>query len=201
VLARRQLAAVGDSARPGPSEAVGPNADVAALLVRGDYYEIQFAGRTTAIKRSKGLDDLTRLVATPGREIHCLELMGAGVEQPSTGELIDDTAKRQYEQRVRDLQAVIDAADADNDYVRADVARVELDAIVDQLTSTLGLGGRRRRAGGSAERARSAVTQRLRATIRRLGEANPALGRHLEASIVTGTYCSYKPEHPTTWES
>ena len=55
-------------------------------------------------------------------------------------------------------------------------------------------------AGGSAERARSAVTQRIRATIRRLGAEHPELGRHLEASIVTGTYCSYRPEHPVDWE-
>jgi tetratricopeptide (TPR) repeat protein len=201
VLARRQLAAVRDGGRAGPPGDVGAAGASATLVVRGDYCEIQFAGRTTAAKRSKGLDDLIRLVAAPGREIHCLELIGAGVEQPSTGELIDDTARREYEQRVRDLQAVIDTAEADNDYVRADFARVELDAIVDQLTSTLGLGGRRRRASGSAERARSAVTQRLRATIRRLGETNPALGRHLEVSIITGTYCSYKPEHPVTWQT
>ena len=105
-----------------------------------------------------------------------------------------------FEQRIRDLQADIDAAEAHNDYTRADRARAELDTLVDHLTAALGLGGRSRQGGGTAERARSAVTQRIRSTIRRLGEAHPELGRHLEASITTGTYCVYRPEHPVDWQ-
>jgi hypothetical protein len=44
------------------------------------------------------------------------------------------------------------------------------------------------------------VTHRLRSTIRRLADEHPALGRHLTASVSTGTYCAYRPEHPTTWQ-
>jgi hypothetical protein len=143
--------------------------------------------------------DLRRLLSSPGREVHSLELTGAGVEQSSTGEVLDQTARRQYEQRVRELQADIDAAEADNDYARAEKARIELDMLVDHLTAALGLGGRSRRGAGTAERARSAVTQRIRSTIRRLGAAHPELGRHLAASITTGTYCVYRPEHPVDW--
>ena len=54
-------------------------------------------------------------------------------------------------------------------------------------------------AGGTVERARSAVTHRIRAAIRQLDKVNPNLGRHLRHAINTGTYCSYRPEHPTTW--
>ena len=64
--------------------------------------------------------------------------------------------------------------------------------MVEHLAAALGLGGRSRRAE-PAERARSAVTQRVRTTIRRLGDEHPELGRHLEASIKTGTYCSTGP--------
>ena len=66
---------------------------------------------------------------------------------------------------------------------RAERAQVELDAVVEHLAAALGLGGRSRSGAGTAERARSAVTQRIRATIRRLGDEHPELGRHLEASI------------------
>lgn len=178
-----------------------PGVSAAARLVdQGEYWEVTFAGRAIHAKTSKGLTDIHRLLSTPGREIHCLELVGAGVEQSSTGEVLDPVARRDYEQRIRDLQADIDAADADNDYARADRARVELDAIVDHLTAAFGLGGRSRRGGGTAERARSAVTQRIRSTIRRLGAVHPELGRHLEASITTGTYCVYRPEHPVDWQ-
>ena len=165
----------------------------------GDYWELDFAGQIVHARTSKGVADLARLLTAPGREVHCLELMGGSVEQASTGEVLDQTARRQYEERIRELQRDIDDAEADNDYARADRARVELDTLVDHLTTALGLGSRTRRSGSSAERARSAVTQRLRSTIRRLGTAHPDLGRHLEASVMTGTYCVYRPEHPVVW--
>ena len=28
----------------------------------------------------------------------------------------------------------------------------------------------------------------------------PELGRHLRASVRTGTFCSYEPERPVVWE-
>ena len=114
--------------------------------------------------------------------------------------MIDTAARRQYEQRIRDLQADVDAAVADNDLARAERAETELDTLVEHLSAALGLGGRDRRAGSSAERARSAVTQRVRSTIRRLREDLPELGRHLDASVSTGTFCVYRPEHPVDWQ-
>jgi predicted ATPase len=207
-LARRELRVLLAGAEElapaaGAPTAVAPAARTpaeAALSEHGDYWAVTFAGRTIHAKTSKGMADLRRLLSSPGREVHSVELMGAGVEQSSTGEVLDQTARRQYEQRVRELQADIDAADADNDYARAERARIELDTLVDHLTAALGLGGRSRRGGGTAERARSAVTQRIRSTIRRLGAAHPELGRHLAASITTGTYCVYRPEHPVDWQ-
>ena len=135
-----------------------------------------------------------------GREIHCLDLMGAVVEESSTGEVIDSSARRRYEERIRELQQAVDEAEADNDYVRAERAQAEFDTLVEHLAAAVGRGGKTRRAGASAERARSAVTQRVRAAIRQLDGLHPALGRHLHASIKTGLYCSYQPERPTVWE-
>jgi len=42
----------------------------------------------------------------------------------------------------------------------------------------------------------------LRAAIDRLGKANPALGRHLDTTIRTGTFCSYTPDPrvPPAWQ-
>ena len=75
----------------------------------------------------------------------------------------------------------------------------ELDALVDHLTAAIGHGGRTRRTSGTAERARTAVTQRLRSTMRQLTDTHPELGRHLRASVSTGLYCSYTPPDDTTW--
>jgi hypothetical protein len=72
--------------------------------------------------------------------------------------------------------------------------------LIEQLTAAYGLGGRARRAGSDAERARTAVTARVRDAIRHLAAAHPELGRHLERSIRTGTFCVYEPEQPTRWQ-
>jgi hypothetical protein len=40
---------------------------------------------------------------------------------------------------------------------------------------------------------------RIATAIKAIAAANPALGRHLECSIVTGRYCRYQPETPTKW--
>jgi len=161
---------------------------------------VSLSDDVVTLRASKGLVDLAALIAEPGRERHCLELIGAGVDEDGTGPVLDDVARRAYEQRVRELQQDIDDADADHDTGRAERARVELDALVDQLTAALGLGGRARSTSSSAERARSAVTQRVRTALRRIDEAQPRLGRHLRASIRTGTFCSYQPEEPVHWE-
>ena len=62
-----------------------------------------------------------------------------------------------------------------------------------------GLGGRARKAGDHAERARSAVTWRIRSAITRIEAVHPALGRHLKNSVRTGTFCAYTPEERFDW--
>ena len=162
-------------------------------------WEASYRGRVATIRSSKGLADLAVLLASPGREHHCLDLAGAGAQEASTGEVIDDAARRAYETRIRDLQEDVDDAELAYDLARAERAQAELDALVDHLTAALGMGGRTRRASGTAERARTAVTHRLRSTIRQFADAHPELGRHLRASINTGLYCSYTPPDDTTW--
>ena len=59
--------------------------------------------------------------------------------------------------------------------------------------------GRSRATGSSAERARTAVTYRIRSAIRKLSELHPELGRHLGNAVRTGTWCSYQPERDIDW--
>jgi predicted ATPase len=167
---------------------------------RADNWEIGLGGRAVLVRPSKGLEDLARLISADGREVHCLDLAGAGVEQSSTGPVLDGTARRQYEDRIRELQEDIEDAERDNDLARVDKSQVELDIILDHLTASIGVGHKTRSAAGTtAERARSAVTHRIRGAIRQLAELHPDLGRHLRHSINTGTYCSYRPEQPVHW--
>jgi hypothetical protein len=73
--------------------------------------------------RSKGVADLAVLVASPGREHHCLDLIGAGAQEGSTGEVIDAAARRAYEARIGDLQEELDDAEMAHDLARASAPR------------------------------------------------------------------------------
>jgi hypothetical protein len=64
-----------------------------------------------------------------------------------------------------------------------------------------GLGGRPRRAGGSAERARVAVRKAIAATLAQIERREPGVARLLRDSVRTGMVCRYEPnpDHPVTW--
>src|SRR6185436_15414781 len=113
---------------------------------------------------------------------------------------LDEQARRAYQARVIELQREIDDARADHDAGRAERAEVELDAVVEQLSEAFGLGGRARSTGASAERARTAVTYRVRSAIRKVGNVHPELGRHLTNAVRTGTWCAYRPERHVDWK-
>jgi len=61
--------------------------------------------------------------------------------------------------------------------------------------------GKSRRARDPAERARKAVTWRVRNTITRIAASDAELGRHLRLSVRTGTFCVYDPAVPTRWNT
>ncbi len=205
-LARRELAAVAgaDTSRStGTATGTAPTPAAPAparFVLEGSVWTMSFAGRTVRLPAAKGLTVLATLLARPGREVSCTELAGAAVEQPDTGEVLDAQAQRRYEARIVELQDDLGEAEERGDRGRAEAASLELDLLVEQLTAARGLGGRTRRSGGSAERARTAVTWRIRSAIKRIDAVHPDLGRHLRVAVRTGSWCSYRPEHPVAWE-
>jgi hypothetical protein len=185
----------------------------------GDVWSIG-GERVVQLRHSKGLAYLARLISQPGREFHALDLAGEGagaaergvgaagaaelglhVDDGSGGAIIDDEAKAAYRTRLRELQAELDEADSFNDPVRAEAARMEMDALAAQLSAAFGLGGRARPEGSAAERARQSVTKAIREATRRIAAADGVVGEHLERSVRTGTYCVYDPDPatPVNW--
>ena len=86
-----------------------------------------------------------------------------------------------------------------NDPERASRAREEREFILAELGAAVGLGGRVRRVLDPAERARKAVTGRIRDAISHIEAQHPQLGRHLRRSVRTGSFCVYDPPEPTAW--
>jgi hypothetical protein len=165
----------------------------------GDGWSVGFADRTVQLRHLKGLEDVAVLLNRPNQEVHCLDLLG-GSDVGGDAPAVDDRARRQYQARIRELQEEVDSARDANDFVRAERAEAELDALVQQLAAAFGLSGRARSTGSAVERARSAVTWRIRAAVKRVAEAHPELGRHLENALRTGTWCAYRPETAIAWE-
>lgn len=185
------------SESPSPARLSTPPAEGFSMLRTGDAWSIRHAGTTFQVRHTKGMALLARLVAHPGREFHALDLSGSSLEEGSLlgegTELIDKTARAAYERRVHELREQLEEAELLSDMGRAEVARAELDAIATELARAVGLGGRHRKAGGAAERARVNVQRRLRDAIARIEIHDPALARHLGWAVRTGAFCSYDP--------
>jgi non-specific serine/threonine protein kinase len=203
--------------------AAGPRPN--AFRREGEYWTVVYDGSLVRLRDAKGLRYLAALLANPGRELLATELEAAehrGAPAPAglarrpgagelavradlgdAGELLDATAKAAYKARLEDLRSELDEAERFDDPRRAAKAREEIDFLAGELARAVGLGGRDRRAASHSERARLNVTRAIRAAMRNLARADPALGRHLSSTIRTGRYCSYVPDPraEVAWET
>lgn len=175
--------------------------DRAATLRReGAIWRIECGGRAHGLPHLRGLSDLQYLVLHPHVEVHVGDLDAAGGdasaaprERGDAGEVLDERARRAYQERMRDLRADLDDAERCNDLGRTERVRAELEAIEAQLRGAFGLGGRARRAASGHERLRIAVGKRIRLAIERIAAVDPDLGEHLRKAVRTGTHCVYAP--------
>ncbi len=167
------------------------------LTREGEFYTVEHEGRVARLKNSMGVRLLEILVTSPGRERHVLELVsseGAQLDRGDAGELLDQQAISEYRRRLEDLRETSREAEAFGDMTRRSKAEAEIEALGDELARGVGLGGRGRRAGAAAERARINVQRRLRDAIQRIENELPELGRHLSWAVKTGVFCSYSPD-------
>lgn len=190
---------------------------------QGDYWTVEYAGDRFQLRDVKGLHHLARLLASPGGEVLALDLVvgsaadgerharsahdlsaeGLSSDGPGdAGAILDPAAKTAYRERIRDLRAEVEEAEALNDRGRSERARDELDFLTRELAAAVGLGGRDRKGASDLERARVNVTRTIRYACDKISEVSPALGKHLDVSIRTGVYCSYQPDPQTqqVWE-
>ena len=181
-----------------PTEGAAPSAR-AAFRREGELWTIAFDGTVVRLSEAKGFLDLAQLLARPGQRAHCLELAGRPPDDGAGHPVLDERARNELRARARELQEEIDDADEAHDLGRAERARAELERLVEAASQAFGLRGRPRHLGSATERARSAVTWRIRSAIRKIGASHPPLGRHLGNSVRTGTYCEYAPERPVDW--
>jgi eukaryotic-like serine/threonine-protein kinase len=203
---------------PGRRHGAGPEA---RFVREGEFWTISYEGTTMRLRDLKGLQYLALLLASPGRELHVLELVATGGPAPAaqiTGlaeeglhaarpadldPFTDARAKQEYRTRIEELRSELEEARRFHDNERAARIEEELDALVGELARAAGLRGRDRAPASSAERARVNVTKAIRTAIKLTERESPALAEHLTASVRTGRFCSYAPpgEAPPHWET
>ena len=195
------------SAAAGPMEARNPPnepaSSAAEMRREGEYVTIRCRNEIVRLRQSKGLVYLGALLSAPGREVHVLDIAsartaasdggekGVGIANDDVGAVLDPKAKAAYKVRVEELRADIEEAESFNDAARAAQAREELEFLTRELAAAIGLGGRDRKPSSDVERARVNVTKRIKTTLDKIAEGAPHLGRHLEATVKTGTYLTY----------
>lgn len=151
-------------------------------------------GEGVPVRALRGFDYLHTLLSHPGRPLGAVDLVTGGtgtVLQADVGPQIDRTAATAYRNRLRELDEEL--AESADDVGRVERLTEERDALLAELRSAAGLGGRVRSSGSSAERARSAVTKAISTAIDRVEGLDPELAAHLRESVRTGSECSYRP--------
>ena len=168
------------------------------FLKENDRWQICFEGHVIHLTEVKGFYDLARLLKNAGKQFHCAELNKGGVITEAVP-VFDEKAKRNYQEKIQELQQEIKWSEDNNDLERTSLLKKEYDEIVEHLSASLGIGKKIRKTNDSMDKARSAVTWRIRTAIEKIGHAHPALGKHLALSVKTGIFCTYSPEKNQNW--
>lgn len=227
VLRDEQHVTAPSDACPEPLPPPPTTADALVYVFRldGDYWSIGDSRYVARLKDILGMRYLARLLRHPEHDLLSSELVALEstpdidvetlpfelrwsdeslhVHSPggSSETHLDRSAKAAYRRRLEDLRQDLDEATRFNDRDRATRARAEIEFLVQELSRALGLGERDRPVAAAAERARLNVTRAIKSALKRIRHCHPALGRYLETTIKTGTYCSYTPDPrlPVQW--
>jgi len=175
----------------------------------GEYWTLVFDGAVCRVRDAKGLHHILRLLRDPGLQFAPAELL-AELEPPpppsaehargadlrtatlgDAGPVLDAKAKLVYRGRLTELREELGDAERGHDPARVAAARTEIDFLARELSAAVGLGGRDRKSSSAAERARLTVTKRIKDALGRIRAGHPALARHLDATIKTGSLCAY----------
>jgi hypothetical protein len=177
-----------------PSSAVADEEPAAALLTPVDAgtWRVVYGEHVALVPDRVGMRYLNQLVTAPDRGITALALVvqgatGGGSQGPDA--VMDRKAMSALRDRIRDLRAQASPSAEDQN---------ELAALTRELARATGLGGRIRSFADAPERARTAVRKAIKRSIDEISAASPALGRHLEERVETGTVCCYRVDTART---
>ncbi|MBX3025563.1 AAA family ATPase [bacterium] len=178
----------------------------------GRYWTLCFDGQQAEIEDCLGARYVALLLRQPGVEVSSTDLFAAvqaARTQPrgttvdddlallalGSGESpLDDRARREVRQRLRDIHSELAEAEANNDMGRIDALTFERERLLESIDGS-------GRLLDDADRIRKKVTKAIRTTLfRRVARCLPALADHFAGSIKTGSSCRYAPQIAIDWE-
>lgn len=174
----------------------------------GEYWDIVYDERSIHPKNSKGLEYIHYLLSNPEREIHVLQIVSVDENlskglSKNTGTLLDNLATKQLKDQYENLEEELADKKIPKSDERIAGIKEEMEKITKILTAGLDKRGQPRKFADEAERTRKAVSKAIKESLVKIKdkkEGNPALWNHFDNTLRTGTYCSYKPEHPMNWQ-
>lgn len=204
-----------------------PTSGIRAIFAQtGEYWTVRYGDASFSLKDVKGLSYIQRLLQHPGEEFHALDLLdrpaaGSSAETSTAdeasllkdagvgigglgdaGEMLDGRAKQEYKRRLLELREKLTELRERGDSERAAEVESEIDFLAREIARAVGLGGRDRRAGSAAERARLNVTRAIKGALQKIAEHSADLEKLLDRTIKTGTFCSYRadPRLSISWQ-
>jgi len=172
--------------------------------LKGKHRMLAFNSEIEITFETNGTCYIEQLLATPNVAFRCTHLgsLLAGLaEETSTGsigEMVDMQALKGYHDRLREIEEELEEATSFNDPARQEKLGGEHEAIVKQLQSAQGLGGRVRQKF-DAERSRKTVCKAISRAIEAIEKVHPEMGLHLHKSINLGLEVCYSPDVVIDW--
>ena len=172
---------------------------------QGKTWLAVYDGVPKSIGDSVGMTYICRLLQSGGQDIHAATLRGAGTgkDNPivlgSAGEVIDDRARREYRERITEIDEDLAEAESNHDLARKDRLNEEREALIKEITRSTGLHGENREASSDRKRARQSVSAAIHRALKAIKKEHEPLWQHLTNSLKIGEFLSYQPDQPTTW--
>jgi len=115
-------------------------------------------------------------------------------------ELMDQKGIDDVTARLKLLKQRIDEAKARGNQTQLQALQTQHDELAPYLGSVANKSGAPRKVDSSHDQARKKITNGIARAIKAIKVGHPELGGHLEESISTGSYFSYRPKTPVRWE-
>jgi hypothetical protein len=177
----------------------------------GEMWRLSFEGTSVVVRHRIGLSYIVELLRSPGKPHDCQELQAAVSQGPNGRtlateqdaqpftvdgsehqEILDYAARKQYRDRLIELESELKDADTNNDIGLRENLIAEKHFIEDELTKAAGILGRSRLFSTAANKARKAVSAAVRNSLKAIQKPHPELASHLSKYIEFGSECRYR---------